>query len=320
MLFFLLLVVGIVSAADIDSADDTLKIDENIGSEIVEVYSEEALEEGQQSIVTVKFINEVTGEEYGSQTNTISEGGSWGMGMAKFNNMIANHKTFKLDGYKYTFTHWSGENGIVEGTQRFYCTGEDYTVAYYAHYDRELLGRLTFIVNDEHGHNGHTMTYNDEADYRFTFKDPVDVEEGYEFLYYEDAETGEIYNPGDIFAMAYSEFQGQDMTVTINAIYEKIVENDTENETSVDNNQTNENETAIDNGTAENQSENGTVIDDGDETINSDIIIGNDGDNSTSNNLTGILSNHKTGIVFTALVVLVVAVIGISLYHRRREY
>ena len=40
MLFFLLLVVGIVSAADIDSADDALKIDENIGSEIVEVYSE----------------------------------------------------------------------------------------------------------------------------------------------------------------------------------------------------------------------------------------------------------------------------------------
>ena len=177
----------------------------------------------------------MTGDEYGSTTNTIKEGGSWGITMTKFNNMIANHKTFKLDGYKYTFTHWTGENGIVTGSQRFYCTGEDYTVIFYANYDKELLGRLTFKLIDEHGNNDHNMTYKDEANYAFTFKEPVDVEEGYKFLYYENADTEEKYDPGDVFSMKYVEFKGQDVTVVINAIYEKIPDNDTENETIIEN-------------------------------------------------------------------------------------
>ena len=195
MLCLLFLVVGIVSAADNNSTGDTLKTDEDNSNEIVEIQ-EVASDETPKSTITVNFVNAVTGEEYGSLSNTLAQGGSWGMGMGKFNNMIANHKTFKMDGYKYTFTHWSGDNGVVDSTQLLYCTGEDYTVTFYANYDKELLGRLTFIVNDEHGHNGHQMTYNDEADYKFTFKDPVDVEEGYKFLYYEHAKTGEKYNPG----------------------------------------------------------------------------------------------------------------------------
>ena len=335
MLCLLFLVVGIVSAADNNSTDDTLKTDEDNGNEIVEIQAAAESNENPKSTITVRFVNAVTEEEYGSISNTLAQGGSWGMGMAKFNNMIANHKTFKMDGYKYTFTYWSGDNGIVEGTQHFYCTGEDYTVTFYANYDRELLGRLTFIVNDEHGHNGHQMTYNDEADYRFTFKDPVDVEEGYNFLYYEDAKTGEKYNPGDVFSMLYSEFQGQDVTIEINAIYEKIQEdkpvNDT-NGTVIDknttDNETDTNGTAIDNSTADNETDtNGTAIDNrADDNKQVDDIdedngqSGNDSAKGDDGNISGTLINHKTAIAFTGLVFLVIIMISVLIYIRRNEH
>lgn len=329
MLCLLFLVVGIVSAADNNSTDDTLKTDEDNGNEIVEIL-EDASNENPKSTITVNFVNAVTGEEYGSLSNTLAQGGSWGMGMGKFNNMIANHKTFKMDGYKYTFTHWSGDNGVVDSTQLLYCTGEDYTVTFYANYDKELLGRLTFIVNDEHGHNGHQMTYNDEADYKFTFKDPVDVEEGYTFLYYEDAKTGEIYNPGDVFSMLYSEFQGQDVTVEMNAIYEKIAEDEPVNDT----NGTGDNGTDIDNNTSDNGNEtNGTVIDNGigeNETDDNGTVIdngaddneqsGNDSANSDEGNVTSILSKNKTAIAFTGLVFLVIVMISVLIYTRRNEH
>ena len=333
----LFLVVGIVSAADNNSTDDTLKTDEDNGNEIVEIL-EDASNENPKSTITVRFVNAVTGEEYGSLSNTLAQGGSWGMGMGKFNNMIANHKTFKMDGYKYTFTHWSGDNGVVDSTQLLYCTGEDYTVTFYANYDKELLGRLTFIVNDEHGHNGHQMTYNDEADYKFTFKDPVDVEEGYKFLYYEHAKTGEKYNPGDVFSMLYSEFQGQDVTVEVNAIYEKIAEDDPVNDTNgtggngtdIDNNitdnKTDDNGTVIDSNITDNETEtNGTAIDNGVDDNkqiddNNDNQSGNDSANSDDGNVTSILSKNKTAIAFTGLVFLVIVMISVLIYTRRNEH
>ena len=341
MLCLLFLVVGIVSAAENNSSDDVLKTDEDNGNEIVEIQDEKVMNENPKSTITVNFVNAVTGEEYGSLSNTLAQGGSWGMGMGKFNNMIANHKTFKMDGYKYTFTYWSGDNGIVDSTQLLYCTGEDYTVTYYANYDKELLGRLTFIINDEHGHNGHLMTYTDEADYKFTFKDPVDVDEGYEFKYYENAKTGEIYNPGDVFSMLYSEFQGQDVTVEINAIYEKIAEdnpiNDTngtgDNGTVIDNNTadngTDTNGTVIDNNTADNGTDtNETVIDNGaDDNNQSDDIDdknddqrGNDSAKSDDGNVTSILIKNKTAIAFTGLVFLVIIMISVLIYIRRNEH
>ena len=278
------------------------------------------MNENPKSTITVKFVNAVTGEEYGSLTNTLAQGGSWGMGMGKFNNMIANHKTFKMDGYKYTFTYWSGDNGIVDSTQLLYCTGEDYTVTYYANYDKELLGRLTFIVNDEHGHNGHVMTYNDEADYKFTFKDPVDVDEGYEFMYYEHAKTGEKYNPGNIFTMLYSEFQGQDVTVEINAVYKKIAEDTPVNDTNgTGDNGTDTNGTVIDNNSSNNET--GTHNTDDNKKIddkNADQS-GNDSVKSDDGNVTSILSKNKTAIAFTGLVFLVIVMIGVLIYTRRNE-
>lgn len=319
--FIIFLIAGVVSATDINSSDDALMISEDNNDNTVNVHAEDVVSDNQKSTVTVKFINAITGEEYGSQTNTISEGGSWGMGMAKFNNMIANHKTFKSDGYKYTFSNWSGENGIVDDTQRFYCTGEDYTVTFYANYDKELLGRLTFILTDEHGHNGHTMTYNDEADYKFTFKEPVDVEEGYKFLYYENENTGEIYNPGDFFTMKYSEFQGQDITVKVNAIYEKIA--DPTNESSEDNPT---NESSNDNPTNEsndvkNTTENEIIndTDDNSSKIIKDDVVDNSPVKNESKHIINDSSKHKTGIPIIGLIILIIAAIFILAYVRKSK-
>lgn len=262
------------------------------------------MKENSGSKITIEFKNSVTGEVYGTLSNTVKEGGSWGLMMAKFNNMIANHKTFKMDGFKYTFTHWNGPDGVVDGTQRFYYTGYDYLVTFYADYDKELLGRLNFVLNDEHGHNGHTMTYTDEADYRFTFKEPVDVEDGYRFLYYEDAVTGEVYNPGDDLSILYSDFKGQELTVEVNAVYEKIVENDTENET-VENDTSEDiiiDDVPIENNTSE------------DETLFFEVQFPNDDEsnnNETTDNHTSVLDKHKTGIGFICLVGFVIFAIAI---------
>lgn len=283
-LIVLLIAVNVVSATE---NNDTQALKQNAGS-----------------IVTVEFKNSVTGEVYGTLSNTIKEGDSWGLMMAKFNNMIANHKTFKMDGFKYTFTHWNGPNGVVDGTQRFYCTGYDYLVTFYADYDKELLGCLNFVLNDEHGHNGHTMTYTDEADYRFTFKEPVDVEDGYNFLYYENVETGEVYNPGDDLSIPYSEFKGQELTVEVNAVYEKIVENETENET-------------IENDTSEDVIYDDVPINNStsdDETLFLEVQFPNDESNGTMNdtsNHTSVLEKHKTGIGFIGLVGIVIFAIGL---------
>ena len=69
----LFLVVGIVSAADNNSTDDTLKTDEDNDNEIVEIQESN---ENPKSTITVNFVNAVTGEEYGSLSNTLAQGGS----------------------------------------------------------------------------------------------------------------------------------------------------------------------------------------------------------------------------------------------------
>ena len=310
------------------------------------------MNENPKATLTVRFVNAVTGEEYGSISNTLAQGGSWGIGKGQFDNMIADHKTFKMNGYMYTFTYWSGDNGIVDGTQLLYCTGKDYTATFYANYDKELLGRLTFILNDEHGNNGVQTTYTEEADYKFTFKDPSDVEEGYRFLHYENTKTGEIYNPGDVFSMPYSEFQDQDVTVEMNEIYEKIADdnpvNDTNNTevngTGTNNNTTSNetNETTTNNNTTSNETNgttaknntdnketdgNGTSIDnsgdDNKKTNDTDDNIKKkvgDPDKNNDDNITATLSKHKTAIAFTGLVCLVIIILCALKYTRRYDH
>ena len=330
--------MGIVSAADNNSTGDTLKTDDGKGNEIVEIQDVEVMNENPKATITVRFVNAVTGEEYGSISNTLAQGGSWGIGKGQFDNMIANHKTFKMDGYMYTFTYWSGDNGIVDGTQLLYCTGKDYTATFYANYDKELLGRLTFILNDEHGNNGVRTTYTDEADYKFTFNNASDVEEGYRFLHYENAKTGEIYNPGDVFSMPYSAFQGQDVTVEMNAIYEKIADdnpvNDTNNTevngTGTNNNTTSNeiNETTTKNNTDNKETDgNGTSIDnsgdDNKKTNDTDDNIKKkvgDPDKNNDDNITATLSKHKTAIAFTGLVCLVIIILCALIYTKRYDH
>ena len=259
------------------------------------------------SNVNVKLENDVTGEIYLDTTNAIKEGGSWGIMPKKFENAVANHKTFKKDGYKYTFDKVVNSKGEeITGTQRFYCTGEDYTVVYYALYNKELLGSLKFTINDEHGHNGHYMEYTDEADYKFTFKEPVDVEDGYKFLYYQDRVTGEVYNPHDVFVVGYNEFKGIEKIIDMDAIYERIIDDD--------NHTNNESNEQVNESNSTNSSNNNSTL-----PLNNSVIK-NDGKNNRTaiSNGENISISHETGNNIRSLVVVVLLIIATTWLFKRK--
>ena len=172
------------------------------------------------------------------------------------------------------------------------------------------------------------------------------------FLHYENAKTGEIYNPGDVFSMPYSAFQGHDVTVEMNAIYEKIADdnpvNDTNNTevngTGTNNNTTSNetNETTTNNNTTSNETNetttknntdnketdgNGTSIDnsgdDNKKTNDTDDNIKKkvgDPDKNNDDNITATLSKHKTAIAFTGLVCLVIIILYALIYTRRYDH
>ena len=56
-LCLLFLLIGIVSAVDMNYTSDTLNVDENNHDEIVKIYDGEILKEDQKSSVTIKFVN-----------------------------------------------------------------------------------------------------------------------------------------------------------------------------------------------------------------------------------------------------------------------
>ena len=69
----LFLVMGIVSAADNNSTGDTLKTDDGKGNEIVEIQDVEVMNENPKATITVRFVNAVTGEVYGSISNSLAQ-------------------------------------------------------------------------------------------------------------------------------------------------------------------------------------------------------------------------------------------------------
>lgn len=176
------------------------------------------------SNVTVIFHKKCSdGDVTDSISNKISSGGSWGVGMAKFKNQVANKKysDFKYQGEHYVFSHWEDADGnTVTDTQRFYATGEDYEAHFYAIYDHSPIGSLTvnYIDNIAHGSGG--MNYTEYGtNYKHTFKTPADIPDGAVFLYWEN-ENGTRYNAGDTLEIKSSEFEGINKVVNVYAVYD----------------------------------------------------------------------------------------------------
>lgn len=192
-----------------------------------------ASNEDGSSKVTIEFKKmSRNGPVSDSISNTISYGGSWGVGMAKFNNQIANFMEFDYENNHYSFTHWVDEDGnIVSDTQRFYATGEDYVAVYTAVYDVSPLGTLKVEYNDPYGHGSAMMTYTEHnTAYAHTFSDPPDYDgDKVVFKYWQREDTGEIFNAGDKLEVFPEEFDGKNLTIVVNAVYSLNTEVETKN-------------------------------------------------------------------------------------------
>jgi hypothetical protein len=163
------------------------------------------------------------GEVTDSISNVISS--TWGIGMAKFNNQVANKKysDFKYDNEHWVFDHWEDADGNrITGTQTLVATGEDFEVHYYAKYTHTPLGTLRVKYNDKFGNGGGSMNYTEHnTAYKHTFKVPADYpEDKVVFKYWEREDTGEKFNAGDTLTVKPSEFDGKELNITVNAIYD----------------------------------------------------------------------------------------------------
>ena len=112
-----------LSEVDTDAPDDIA--DEK------SVNTKNKLGAGSSKITVIFHKMSSDGEVTDSISNVISS--TWGIGMAKFNNQVANKKysDFKYDNQHWVFDHWEDADGNkITGTQTLVATGEDFEVHY----------------------------------------------------------------------------------------------------------------------------------------------------------------------------------------------
>lgn len=211
-----------------DSSDDALlsQVDTDSSDDIADekpVNTKNKLGAGKSKVTVIFHKMSSEGEVTDSVTNDISS--TWGIGMAKFNNQVANKKysDFVYENEHWVFDHWEDADGNkITGTQTIVATGEDFEVHYYAKYTHTPLGTLRVTYNDNFGHGSGSMNYTDHnTAYKHTFKVPADYpEDKVVFKYWEREDTGEKFNAGDSLTVKPSEFDGKELNITVNAIYD----------------------------------------------------------------------------------------------------
>ncbi len=211
-----------------DSSDDALlsQVDTDSRDDIADekpVNTKNKLGAGKSKVTVIFHKMSSEGEVTDSVTNEISS--TWGIGMAKFNNQVANKKysDFVYENEHWVFDHWEDADGNkITGTQTIVATGEDFEVHYYAKYTHTPLGTLRVTYNDNFGHGSGSMNYTDHnTAYKHTFKVPADYpEDKVVFKYWEREDTGEKFNAGDSLTVKPSEFDGKELNITVNAIYD----------------------------------------------------------------------------------------------------
>ena len=94
-------------------------------------------------------------------------------------------------------------------------------VTVYIKADYEILKNyyldINYIDNIANGSGGDSH-YNNKTDYTHTFKTPADIPSNYEFLYWENKETGKKYDTGDTFTVKANTID-EDTTINIYAVY-----------------------------------------------------------------------------------------------------
>jgi hypothetical protein len=179
--------------------------------------------------ITVNFngIMDINGNEVEDmiEQQNITSGTTWTINYVPFANKIEDYLTYDKDGYHYTFSHWEDEQGNIipeDYSKDLTYQSEDYTLNYYAKYDKELIGNFTLIYNDALGHGSGSWNSTQQYGVNFThtFITPADIPSGAKFLYWERNDTKEQFNVGDEYNIDYSEFAGKTVVVYVNAVYD----------------------------------------------------------------------------------------------------
>lgn len=192
--------------------------------------------------VTYNFKFRKANGEWTTQTWNVKVTGNTGSSskaMSYYNRQVVNNhaEVVKVGKITYTYTgQWVSDDGHTYATSDKITVKNSEekgsrTVNVVAQYTQKSDCSFQFNVIDEHGNNDHSFTDPNGAasSYTFTFKDPTDVEENYEFIHYVN-DDGDIKNPGDQFNIDLTKLEN-DTVVTYYAVYEyhePVVEPDEE--------------------------------------------------------------------------------------------
>lgn len=203
--------------------------------EAVEVPAEvveEAPVKQEKIKITVNFVDIMNTNgttKTGSASSTLSEKvSSWRILAAKFKNQIP-YTDVSVQGTKYHFTgEWAYEDGSIVSIPMEFKYADynvDTTVNVHPVYEITEAARLNFykIDNISYGSGSWANTSGSFTTYTNTLKAPS-AKAHYQFLYWQDAETGKIYNAGDKYSINASEI-GENNTkdVRLYAIWQPSV-------------------------------------------------------------------------------------------------
>ena len=174
---------------------------------------EEAPAKAEKIKITVNFtdiINTNGSIKTGSASSTLSKNmSSWRILQAKFNNQIPK-ADFSVGGTKYHFTgEWAYEDGSLVSIPmefKYDDFNEDTIINVHPIYETIEAARLNFykIDNISYGSGSWANTNGSFTTYSNTLKAPS-AKAHYQFLYWQDGETGQIYNAGDKFSISAAE-------------------------------------------------------------------------------------------------------------------
>ena len=163
--------------------------------------------------ITVNFVDIMNTNgttKTGSASSTLSEKvSSWRILAAKFKNQIP-YTDVSVQGTKYHFTgEWAYEDGSIVSIPMEFKYADynvDTTVNVHPVYEITEAARLNFykIDNISYGSGSWANTSGSFTTYTNTLKAPS-AKAHYQFLYWQDAETGKIYNAGDKYSIKASE-------------------------------------------------------------------------------------------------------------------
>ena len=170
---------------------------------------EEAPAKAEKIKITVNFTDILKTDgttKTGTASSTLSKNlSSWKILQAKFNNQVT-YKDFTVKGTKYHFTgEWAYEDGSpvsIPMEFKYDDFNEDTIINVHPIYEKIEAARLNFykIDNISYGSGSWANTAGSFTTYTNTLKAPS-AKAHYQFLYWQDGETGQIYNAGDKFSI-----------------------------------------------------------------------------------------------------------------------